>query len=593
MKRLSKLSQKLFGLTAAVSRYPATTAFLLLGAAINAYALSTDKTYNKAFMACIVGAVLSAVSQAAFERFSQKASVRLGLAAISAALAGGYYLLIRSSPDYSTENSVRTTVTVFALVFAYMLMPAIKSHLSFNKSFMATFKALFQSILYSAVFFVGCSLIIAAFDTLIARVGSDAYTHTANLVFVLLAPVLFLSLIPVYPGRHSGGSNASPAALAREEAIARATYCPKFLEVLIAYIIIPLAEIFTVILVLYIFLNISGDFWRDNLLEPLLISYAIAVMLILFLSARLENRMAVWFRRIFPKVLVPIVVFQLIASTFILRETGVTHPRYFVILFGVFATCAGIIFSLSPVKMSGVAAALLIVFSIVSITPPIDAFTISRISQRQRLEAVLTQNGMLQNNTLIPNPAVSESDREKIVSSIEYLYQTNAIGNITWLPQSFDFYADFENVFGFNRYGTPGKGGRYISVFMAPGLPIDISGYNILAHASVDSSTAVQEIISQFDNGGENYTLLRTLRDGRAYFVLTQTEGEELIRFDTQEIFSRYNNFGAEKSILSEEQATFTAESDRAKMSIVIQNASINTDQVYFYADCYVMIAFK
>ena len=354
-----------------------------------------------------------------------------------------------------------------------------------------------------------------------------------------------------------------------------------------------MAEIFTVILVLYIFLNISGDFWRDNLLEPLLISYAIAVMLILFLSARLENRMAVWFRRIFPKVLVPIVVFQLIASTFILRETGVTHPRYFVILFGVFATCAGIIFSLSPVKMSGVAAALLIVFSIVSITPPIDAFTISRISQRQRLEAVLTQNGMLQNNTLIPNPAVSESDREKIVSSIEYLYQTNAIGNITWLPQSFDFYADFENVFGFNRYGTPGKGGRYISVFMAPGLPIDISGYNILAHASVDSSTAVQEIISQFDNGGENYTLLRTLRDGRAYFVLTQTEGEELIRFDTQEIFSRYNNFGAEKSILSEEQATFTAESDRAKMSIVIQNASINTDQVYFYADCYVMIAFK
>lgn len=593
MKRLSKLSQKLFNLTAAVTRYPITTAFLLLAAAINAYALSTDKSYDKAFMACIVGAVLSAVTQAAFERFFDKTSTRLGLAAVGAALAAGYYLLIRLLPDYSTESRIRTAVMVFALVFAYMLMPAIKSPVSFNESFMAAFKALFQSILYSAVFFIGCSLIIAAFDTLIAPVSSDTYLHTANLVFVLLAPVLFLSLIPVYAGRHNIGDSGSPAAFAREETVARAAYCPKFLEVLISYIIIPLAEIFTVILVLYIFLNVGGDFWRNNLLEPLLISYAIAIMLILFLSARLENRMAVWFRKIFPKVLVPIVVFQLIASTFILRDTGVTHPRYFVILFGLFSVCAGVILSLSPVKMSGVVAALLIAFSIVSITPPVDAFTISRINQRQRLETVLTQNGMLQNNTLIPNAAVSESDKEKIASSMEYLYHINAVDNISWLPESFDFYADFENTFGFSRYDTPGKEGRYYNVFIAPGLPISIEGYDIFVRASVDSGAAVQETISQFDKNGNNYTLAKTSRDGIAYFILTQTAGEELIAFNTQEIFSRYNDFDEEKSELSEKQATFTAENDRAKLTLIIQNASFNAIQNYFYTDCYVMIAFK
>lgn len=103
-------------------------------------------------MACIVGAVLSAVSQAAFERFFEKQSIRLVLGLFSIALAGGYYLLIRSVPDYSIQNSVQTAGAVFALVFAYILIPAVKSRISFNESFMAAFKALFQSILYAAVF---------------------------------------------------------------------------------------------------------------------------------------------------------------------------------------------------------------------------------------------------------------------------------------------------------------------------------------------------------------------------------------------------------------------------------------------------------
>ncbi|HWP51471.1 MAG TPA: DUF4153 domain-containing protein [Clostridia bacterium] len=593
MKRFSKLSEKLIGLTAAVTRYPVTTAFLLVAVGVNAYALSTDKTYEKAFMSCIVGAVFSAVLQAAYERFWDKRSVWLTLSFISVTLAGSYYLLIRSAPDYSTENSVRTAVIVFAMVFAYMLIPAVKTRVSFNECFMAVFKALFQAILYTAVIFIGCSLIIAAFDKLITPVGSTVYLHTANLVFVLLAPVLFLSLIPVYPGRHHQGDSTASTAFAQEEAITRAAYCPKFLEILISFIIIPLAEIFTVILVLYIFLNIGGDFWRDNLLEPLLISYAIAVMLILFLSARLENRMAIMFRKIFPKILVPIVVFQLFASSFILRDTGVTHPRYFVILFGIFAACAGVILSRSPVQKSGVVAALLIVFSVVSITPPVDAFTVSRLSQKQRLETVLAQYGMLENNVIIPSSDISEADKEKIASAMEYLYHMNATNKLTWLPDSFDYYADFESTFGFSRYGIPGKDNRYISVYISPELPFDISGYDILARASVGSNITVRETVCEFKKDNKSYTLLKISRNERPYFVLAEASGEELIVFDTYGIFSRYNEFTEEQRTLSADQATFSVENDRAKLTIIVQNANINIGHSNYYADCYAMIALK
>ncbi len=589
MSRFSKLSDKLIGLTAAVTRYPATTAFLLLATAINAYGLSADKTYGKAWRACIVGAVLSAVLQAVYERFFKKSSARMALAALGAALAGLYYLLIRPAPTYSTENDVRTGVILFALMFAYMLVPTIKSRISFNESFMAVFKALFQSLLYAMVFFIGCSLIIAAFDTLITPISSDAYMHTVNVVFVLLAPVFFLSLIPMYPGRLA--PDDSPEAHSHEEATARATHCPKFLEALIAYIIIPLAEIFTVILVLYIALNVGGDFWRNNLLEPLLISYAITIMLILFLAARLPNRMAVWFCKIFPKVLVPIVAFQLVASTFILRDTGVTHSRYFVILFGIFAVCAGVLLSIEPVKKSGIAAALLIVFSIVSIMPPVDAFTVSRVSQRQRLEAVLTQNDMLQNNRLIPAADLSAADRETIVSSMEYLYRMNAVDELLWLPTPFDYYADFESAFGFSRYdNTPGKGDQYVSVFIAPDAPIDIGGYAILVRTSVSSGQTGSATICTIEREGQRYTLTKV--DSALFPVLrlVDSDNNELIRFDTGEIFSRYSGYGDERSPLTAEQATFSTENDRARLAVTVQNASINVSSSNHYADFYVLL---
>ena len=68
---------------------------------------------------------------------------------------------------------------------------------------------------------------------------------------------------------------------------------------------------------------------------------------------------------------------------------GVTHGRYYVILFGIFATIAGLIFSFLPIKKNGIIVAVLIVFSAISIIPPIDAFTVSRVNQINLLEKTL------------------------------------------------------------------------------------------------------------------------------------------------------------------------------------------------------------
>ena len=159
----------------------------------------------------------------------------------------------------------------------------------------------------------------------------------------------FLSLIPIFPGVKNNSKNQEKMDL-QKESIDESAHCPKFLEVLISYILIPLIAVFTLILVIYIIKNIGGEFWTDNLLEPMLVSYAITVILVYILASEIENKFTAFFRKVFPKVLVPIVLFQITSSILSLADTGVTHTRYYVILFGLFAAVSGVLLSFLPVK---------------------------------------------------------------------------------------------------------------------------------------------------------------------------------------------------------------------------------------------------
>ena len=115
-------------------------------------------------------------------------------------LTAGYYLIIMPAPKLSMEIEIRTAVALFALLIAFIWVPVIKSKISFNKSFMISFKSFFNSLFFSAVIFGGISIILAAINQLIFPLDYKAYPHTSNIVFVIFAPMYFLSLIPVYLG---------------------------------------------------------------------------------------------------------------------------------------------------------------------------------------------------------------------------------------------------------------------------------------------------------------------------------------------------------------------------------------------------------
>ena len=600
MKIVDKLQEKLSGLVEALSRYPVTVIFLLAAAVVNALAINWEVDYSKYILTLMVGASLGFTLQAAWERFFEKNIHRVALMGIGLILTLGYFLIVRQYTNTSLETWIRTSVALFALFIAYIWVPVIKSKVSYNESFMAAFKSFFNALLFSAVLFTGITLIIGAIDLLLFRVPDKSYMHALNIIGIIFAPIYFLSLIPVYPG--VSDNNRSPEWLEQhQEKIRKTCACPKFLEILISYIIIPLLSVYTIILIIYIGTNITAEFWTDNRLEPMLVGFAIAVILVYILASTLENKFAVLSRKIFPKVLVPIVLFQIAASVFKTQETGITYGRYYVILFGIFAAITGVLLSFIPVRKNGIVAALLIGFSLVSIVPPVDAFTVSRINQEAMLKTVLAENNMLQDNTVIPNASISEGDRKIISDTVSYLGMMDYTKDIAFLGKDFNPYDDFYTTFGFYRYAESPYGQQSIYLTLNQQAPINISGYDafIVVNFYFKGNTS-ESLVSSFEKSEKTYTLSKDNTTDPGTLTLSDESGQELISVNMKEVFDSFEpsaggNYQISKDAISPDQATVTRENDKAAISFVAVNLTIdksNSEQPYS-GDFYVLIKIK
>jgi hypothetical protein len=597
MKWIKNILNKFKALSDSITRYPLTVAFLFVAAVFVAIQISQENDYSKIIAACAVGAVLAVALQAAWERFFEKLPARLLLMIAVILLTTGYYFLIRPSGEFSNELMTKTSIALAALFMAYIWMPSIGGKISFHNSFMAVFKAVFLSALYSFILWGGCSGVLAAIDVLIHEINPDAYGYAADIVFVLFAPVFMLSLIPRYPGKKVIGSDE---AYELNEKIKKAIHCPKFLEVLLSYILIPLAAAYTIILIIYIAMNVTGEFWTDSLLEPMLIAYAVAIIVLFILVSGLENKFSLFFKKVFPKVMLPIVLFQMISSFIIQGETGITHMRYFVLLYGLFALCAGVVMSFGGVRKNGVIAVLFILFAVISITPPVDAFTLSKVNQTNRLQKALEQNDMLVNDAIIPKEAVSNEDKAVITQSVEYLSEMEYIDKVDFIPDDFDLYEDFTATFGFSEYYAPteDESEQYVYVALVNELTIDIQGYDYLVSAYIsnqkENDDISMNIMNKINYEDEVYSLESEFLGDTIDIVLKDKDGQELVRFDTDKIFDKFSAYPAKKNEISMDDATFIEQSDTVSLMIIVQNLSMDTSQneTDKYADVYLLIRF-
>lgn len=579
MKIIIKIKEALKEFINAAMRFPLTSVCLIIAASINAISINQEKDiYAKYIVTLLIGALLGIVAQIVYERFYKKESkdenivnfhksifaypeAFLNIGAV--ALMAVYYLIVKDADKYNEVLMVRTSASALMLFISFIWIPSIKKEISFNDTFIAVFKAFFISLFFSTIMFAGSSIVLSAIDRLLTAVNYKAFPHTANIVYVIFAPMFFLSLIPSYHIKNSED----------EEKQNKAISCPKYLAILISYIIIPITAAFTIILILYILRNIRGEFWTDNLLEPMLVAYSITVILLYFLASKIENAFSKAFRKIIPKVLVPIVLIQTIASVLKIGDMGITHGRYYVIIYGIFSIIAGIVFCVLPIKKNGIVAIFLIVLTMLSLTPPIDAFSVSQNSQIAVLENTLKNNKMLENGKITANDKISDADKSKIVATMSYLSYMEHLDKLKWLPEKFEMYRDFKTVFGFNEYDIPvGAEGKSINVSKKQTEPINITEYDVMVNLQFYNEARGYEKNEDiiFKHNGKGYKIIKDNNYNFPYYVLLDENGKELISFNTEEFFKKFETQYTRQGEIPLEEAIFNNENEQAKFTVII-----------------------
>ena len=605
MKNIDKLKTTLKGFTSTINRYPMTILLFLFSAIFTSYQISTNDLNNigEILLSLAFGAVLCMVLQTVFERFCHGKKIRLifiGLAALGAIL---YYLTVEFLvKNFSSEHAIKTMVLLFALLISFIWIPSIKSKVvGFSESFMVIFKAFFIVALYSGVLYLGVALIIMAIDMLIVNIDSDAYAHVGNIIAYIYAPIHFLSLIPIY-SKYSDkeASDAEEASSGNQtedgptQKLNKAIEPSKFLGALVSYIIIPITAIFTVILLLYIIMNIAGDFWKDNLMEPLLVAYSITVIVVYLLAKVIHSKAAEYFRKIFPKVLIPVVLFQTISSILKIGELGITSGRYYVIMFGIFATICAIIFSIRPNHKNNVIAPILIILSLISILPPIDAFTISKSNQINRLTNVLEKYDMLKDDKIVQNAGnLEEEDRQIIINSVRYLSRMDYLKDISWLKAYSNSY-DFEKTFGFNQYGPDTKSPNAWNYYLEERTPIDISEYDFFVEAELSGEDFGSSLKTE-PMGDMGYTIEQDNNNGIGDLIVKDGQGNELIRYSLSDIFDSFTDRDARSGRISKDEAEFVSENDNVILYIVVQSLNLEVwdDNNYQNILAYIMLKVK
>ena len=572
MRRLKEmLMNSMKGISQAGFRFPVTVISLLAAASIIFRLIAIDGTpslmLQKLIFTFVVGAVLGMASQFAIERFQKLSGKRILVYGAALLLIVGYFLILLPAPEISAEITVRSLVAVFALVCMVLWIPSYKAEVDFNLVALIHFKSFFTSLLYSGVLSAGIAAIIGTVDALLFEVNSDTYAYTMTVIWVIFAPVYYLSLLPKFNSESEADQSMTE----------RASSYPKFLDILISNIAIPLISAYTLVLIAY-FLKILFTFtWPSGQVGPMVLVYSIAGLLIFILSSLLENRFALLYRRIFPKILIPIVIMQLISVGIRLNTYGVTESRYYVAIFGVFSIIVAVLLSFNPVSKNGRIALLAAVFAIVSIIPPVDAFTVSRLSQINRIESILENEGMLSDSKIIKKEDASEYTRVETTNILYYLERSSSLEYIDWLPEDFTIYRDFKPTFGFEpTYPTyPNGEQRYFNASLDAQKPLPVSGYDVVLNVFVGSYMKDKEMVDRdFELEGKTYRLKVNKVSGQEVRVsILDSSGIELVGTGLHEFVQGLaGETSVTKEALPPEEMSFDVMKDGYKLKIIFQN---------------------
>ena len=596
MSRIKDFLNKIVtNLKTTLTRFPVVLLFLAYLTATMFYTIeddfSNESLLGRMFFSGIFGALLATEVQFMLERFKNLKKYTLVLHALTILLTVGYYFFM-TNDDISQFMVVHLFVISFALFAAYLYMPSAKNNVNFGNVALAHFKAAFTAILYGVVLYLGFVAIFGAIDILLFDIDTKIYAHLANIAFVFFTPVYYLSLLPKFNSEEEYDIKKNQVSF---------NY-PRVLEILVSYILIPLISIFSVVLIVYFIKILVTGVWPVGQVGPMVLGYSAVGYFIYILGHNIDNRFSILYRKIFPIVLIPLVAMQLVSSYIRVDAYGITESRYYVILFGVFSIVCALMLIISKKKNANSIVLLSAIFALLSIIPPVDAFTVSKNSQVSRLEEILANNNMLVDNEVVPNKVVSKEDKYEITNISDYLARMGYLRDIEWFPEEYisdsGYYRNFELIYGFNPYydgNLPGEAPRYVYATLDNNIEIDVSGYDKLIKINIFNSTNQNTTVSTFNIDNTRYTIKQKTDDiGYITLTISDNSNNSIIEIPMKGFIDRlFENANEPKSLMSPDELTIEEQNENIKVKIIANDISAdktNEDTIHINGNLFLFV---
>lgn len=545
----------------------------------------------------IFGILLTAIAQFIFESFfTEKPRMRW-------LLYGGSLLLVflvhifmwltlpQIDRGYFIAYSIpglRLMILYFMTLVAFVWVPTIRQPLKFSRNFLVVFRTLYSSFFFSLLLFLGVAATLGLFQFLFFSLSGSWYTNVGIIIFAFLFPSVFFSQLPDYTQLES-------------EIEAGAFQESKFLNILISFVFIPVTGVFSILLLVYLLTNFPAILYTESLIEGMALAYTINGWIILLLADNLDSQMAKWFCRIYPYSLVLVVILQMFSTMMRIRYVGVTHGRYFLLLFGLGTIISALwyIFRKQEFKILPVVA---LVAALIALIPPFDAMSVSVRQQKTRINDTLKEYGML--NAAGEITRVEELPsfvEENLQDSIRYLSNIHAANQLDWLPGDY-YYRPLaylqEEAFpkeewvdnsggGDDQDGNSSPGGAGEPVEKPLNLVVEPASFQIPIESfsyfnQIELSTRTMSYEGEAILNGEEYLYDVNFGDDLLIYVYTEADAEPIL-FDFTFALEALQDLN--KYYVRPEEATFTLENDGIEMQIIVTEIiedNIETRMIFF-----------
>lgn len=412
------------------------TAMVIIGILLNHNVFNDDEAIARILLALGLGLVISADIVLFIERKAGLRKWRFVFDGVLAVLLAAFYFLLPKTLNQQFFLKYFSFILVLFLLFT--MIPYFYKRSYYAVYCLNLLTSFFVTYLYTLVLCLGLIAMIFTVDQLFnLNMDGKIYGDLFMVATGIFGISYFLGGIPSF-----------------EKEITLEEY-PKVFRVLFVSIIMPLLTAYTVILYAYFIKILIERDWPKGIVGNLVLWYGFISMIILFCIYEMEERPWIKnFKRVFP-IGLAVPLYMLFTTIWIrTKEYGLTLPRYFVWISGIWFLLIGGYMIQKKWKNSSFIILSFMLFVLVSAFGPTSGYEMSFRSQNNRLEVLLKENDMLGEEGIQPNVNLPKDQQNEIASILSYMSSMEALNRLEYVPEGFRL-SEIEEVFGFQYNYEP------------------------------------------------------------------------------------------------------------------------------------------